>query len=412
MLMRFILASGATNLADGVALVAWAWAATLLTRDPLLVALVPLALRLPWFLFSLPAGIVTDRVDRRRLILAMDVLRAFSFGFIALAVWAATPLPAAPEAGVALPGLFAAMVVAALLVGMAEVFRDNAAQTLLPALVDPDRLEAANGRLWSVELIGNALAGPAIGAALIGLAVALPFAANAAAYGVAVALVASLAGRFRAEAVGPRDWRRELREGVDFLRGMPILRDLALITGVWNLLHQAMMVALVLHVQENLGLSAGVYGLILSAAAVGGIAGSLLGPRIVARMGGARTAQVMLLASAPAFLGVALAPGAWTLALSMALFEFSGLVWNLVAVSHRQRIIPPTLLGRVNSLYRLIATGMMPLGLVLSGAAMAVAEPVLGRSVALVLPFWMAALGAGGLTLWGWRAIGRGFTRS
>ena len=412
MLMRFILASGATNLADGVALVAWAWAATLLTRDPLLVALVPLALRLPWFLFSLPAGIVTDRVDRRRLILAMDVLRAFSFGFIALAVWAATPLPAAPEAGVALPGLFGAMVVAALLVGMAEVFRDNAAQTLLPALVDPDRLEAANGRLWSVELIGNALAGPAIGAALIGLAVALPFAANAAAYGVAVALVASLAGRFRAEAVGPRDWRRELREGVDFLRGMPILRDLALITGVWNLLHQAMMVALVLHVQENLGLSAGIYGLILSAAAVGGIAGSLLGPRIVARMGGARTAQVMLLASAPAFLGVALAPGAWTLALSMALFEFSGLVWNLVAVSHRQRIIPPTLLGRVNSLYRLIATGMMPLGLVLSGAAMAVAEPVLGRSVALVLPFWMAALGAGGLTLWGWRAIERGFTRS
>ena len=152
--------------------------------------------------------------------------------------------------------------------------------------------------------------------------------------------------------------------------------------------------------------------MILSAAAVGGIAGSLLGPRIVARMGGARTAQVMLLASAPAFLGVALAPGAWTLALSMALFEFSGLVWNLVVVSHRQRIIPPALLGRVNSLYRLIATGMMPLGLVLSGAAMAVAEPVLGRPVALVLPFWLAALGAGLLTVWGWRAIGRGFTPS
>ena len=410
MLTRFILASGATNLADGVALVAWAWAATLLTRDPLLVAIVPLALRLPWFLFSLPAGIVTDRVDRRRLILAMDLLRAFAFGFIAVIVWLASPLPAAPEAGVALPGLFVGMVLAALLVGMAEVFRDNAAQTLLPALVGPDRLEAANGRLWSVELIGNALAGPAIGAALIGLAVALPFAANAAAYGVAVALVASLAGRFRAEATGPRDWRREVREGVDFLRGLPILRDLALITGVWNLLHQAVMVALVLHVQENLGLSAGVYGLILSAAALGGIAGSVLGPRIVARMGGARAAQVMLLASAPAFLGVALAPGAWTLALSMALFEFSGLVWNLVVVSHRQRIIPPALLGRVNSLYRLIATGMMPLGLVLSGVAMAVAEPVLGRPVARVLPFWLATAGAGLLTVWGWSAIRRGFT--
>jgi hypothetical protein len=78
-LTRFILASGATNLADGVATVAWAWAATLLTRDPVLVALVPLALRLLGFLLALPAGVVTDRVDRRRLILAMDALRAVAF---------------------------------------------------------------------------------------------------------------------------------------------------------------------------------------------------------------------------------------------------------------------------------------------------------------------------------------------
>lgn len=410
MLTRFILASGATNLADGIALVAWAWAATLLTRDPILVALVPLALRLPWVLFSLPAGIVTDRTDRRHLILAMDALRALVFATTALTLWSATPLPPAPQDGLAAPGLFAALTLAALLVGMAEVFRDNAAQTLLPALVGPDRLESANGRLWSVELIGNALAGPALGAFLIGTALALPFAANAVAYALALALIASLSGRFRATATGPRDWRRELREGAAFLRDMPLLRDLALITGVWNLLHQAMMVALVLHVQENLHLSAATYGLILSAAAVGGIAGSLLGPRITARLGPARTAQTMLAASVPAFLGVALAPGAATLALAMVLFEFSGLVWNLVAVSHRQRIIPPALLGRVNSLYRLIATGMMPLGLILSGAVMALAEPATGRAPALVLPFWLAAAGAALLSFRGWYAIGRGFT--
>ncbi|MGL4321430.1 MAG: MFS transporter [Paracoccaceae bacterium] len=76
---RFVAASGLTNLADGVAVVAWAWLASLLTRDALLVALVPVALRVPWFLFALPAGIVTDRVDRRRLIMAMDALRAGAF---------------------------------------------------------------------------------------------------------------------------------------------------------------------------------------------------------------------------------------------------------------------------------------------------------------------------------------------
>jgi hypothetical protein len=99
-----------------------------------------------------------------------------------------------------------------------------------------------------------------------------------------------------------------------------------------------------------------------------------------------------------------------TLALAMALFEFSGLVRNLVAVSHRQRIIPPALLGRVNRLCRLIATGMLPIGLSLSGAVTTLAEPATGRATALVLPFWLAALCATLLTLWGWRAIGRGFT--
>lgn len=88
---RFVAASGMTNLADGVAVVAWGWAASLLTRDPLLVALVPMALRLPWVVFALPAGIVTDRVDRRQLIVAMDAVRMLAFGMAALAIWAALP---------------------------------------------------------------------------------------------------------------------------------------------------------------------------------------------------------------------------------------------------------------------------------------------------------------------------------
>ena len=89
---RFIAASGLTNLADGVAVVAWAWAASLLTRDALLIALVPVALRLPWFLFAIPAGIVTDRMDWLRLIQTMDVVRGTAFAAAAVAIWAALPL--------------------------------------------------------------------------------------------------------------------------------------------------------------------------------------------------------------------------------------------------------------------------------------------------------------------------------
>ncbi|HEY6919545.1 MAG TPA: MFS transporter [Tabrizicola sp.] len=408
-LQRFIAASGMTNLADGIAVVAWGWVASLLTRDALLVALVPVALRTPWALLALPAGLVTDRVDRRRLILAMDAVRAAAFLAAALSLWAALPIAAAPGEGVSSPALYMALLLSALVVGGAEVFRDNAAQTMLPALVPSAQLERANGQLWSAELLTNALIGPALGAFLIGLWLPLAFGLNALAYGMAMLLVAGLAGQFRAVRADRRGWRAELGEGFSFLRGVPLLKTLAWTTGFWNLFHQMIVIGVVLHAQENLGLSAQAYGLTLAGGAVGGIAGSLLGERIGRALGPTRTMQWMLAASGPCFIGMALAPDAWTLGASFAAMEFTGFVWNVVSVSTRQRLIPDALLGRVNSLYRLLAWGMMPLGLVLSGLVVSAGELFLPRGTALVLPFWAA--GAGSVLVAGvvWGRIARGF---
>ncbi|PWE26546.1 MFS transporter [Pararhodobacter marinus] len=406
-LTRFIAASGLTNLGDGIATIAWAWTASLLTRDPLLIALVPVALRLPWAVFALPAGVITDRTDRRRLILAMDAARMLAFLAAALALWASLPLPDAPETGTSAPMAFAALMLAALVVGVAEVFRDNAAQTMLPSLVPHARLEAANGRLWSVELAGNALIGPPLGALLIGLALPLPFIANAATYGTAALIVAGLAGTYRAERPGPRSFRAELAEGLAFLRGSELLRMLAVLTGLWNLFFMMGSIALVLHVQENLGLSSTAYGLILAAGAVGGITGGLMGEAVVHRLGPARTAQLTLAVSPPAFLLFALAPGPWSLALVLAVFDWAGFVWNTVSVATRQRMIPDALLGRVNSAYRLLAWGMMPLGLLLSGLLVRLTDGPLPRGLALTTPFLAAALGSVAVVLWGWGPLGR-----
>jgi MFS family permease len=408
-LQRFISASGMINLADGIAVVAWGWIASLLTRDALLVALVPVALRLPWFLLALPAGLVTDRVDRRRLIIGMDALRGLAFAGAALALWMAMPLETAPTTGVSAPGLYAALLVAAFVVGGAEVFRDNAAQTMLPSLVPPERLERANGQLWSAELLTNALIGPALGAFLISLWLPLAFGLNALAYGLAMLMVAGLAGQFQAQRTDRRGWKAELSEGFAFLRGMPLLRTLAWTTGFWNLFHQMIVIGVVLHAQENLNLSAQAYGLTLAGGAVGGIAGSLMGERVSQRLGPTRTMQWMLAASAPCFIAMALAPGAWTLGLCFAAMEGTGFVWNVVSVSTRQRMIPDALLGRVNSLYRLLAWGMMPIGLILSGLVVSLGELFLSRGAALVLPFWMAGLGSVVVTGLVWGAIQRGF---
>jgi MFS family permease len=165
----------------------------------------------------------------------------------------------------------------------------------------------------------------------------------------------------------------------------------------------------VLHAQENLGLGAQAYGLVLASGAVGGIVGSLVGPRVALALGRARTMQWMLAASAPAYAAMALAPDGIVLAVSFMLFELSGLIWNIVSVSTRQRLIPDALLGRVNSVYRLLAWGMMPVGLLASGVIVWLTEGPLTREVALVLPFWVAAAGFVGLTVLAWRPIGRGF---
>lgn len=409
MLTRFIASSGLANLADGVAVVVWAWLASLLTRDPLLIAALPVVLRLPWFLFAIPAGLVTDRVDRRNLILVMDAVRAVAFTVVGGAIWITLPLEAAPDQGIAHPGLFAVLALSAVVIGVAEVFRDNAAQTMMPSLVPHDRLEAANGRLWSVELVGNALLGPALGAFLIAAFLPLPFLLNAVAFAVGTWLVLSITGQFRPVQSETRDWKREFRAGWDFLKNSPVLKLLALSTGAWNLLHQMIVIALVLHVQENLGLGAPAYGLILAAGAIGGIAGGAVGARIVERLGRGRAAQLMALQSALAFAAIPFAPNAWALAVLFVFSEFTGIVWNTVSVSYRQRIIPDALLGRVNSLYRLLAWGMMPIGLALSGILTRLAEGPLQRDIALLVPFIVAGLGSLLLAAVIWRPLGRAF---
>lgn len=410
-LARFVAASGMTNLADGVAVVAWAWLASLLTRDPVLIAVVPVALRLPWAVFALHAGLVADRMDRRRLILRMDLLRALVFAGVAAALWLALPLAPVPARGVAMPGLFAVICAAALCVGIAEVYRDNAAQTVLPALVPHARLERANGRLWSVEIIGNALLGPALGAALIAVAPPMPFAANAVAFGAAILLVRGIQGQFGMPPATPGPWRAELGAGIAFLRSQPVLRLLALITGIWNLFEQMVLIALVLYTQEVLDAGARSYGLILASGAVGGLLGGLCAERVVQSLGPGRVLRLALTCCALAFAALPLTGTVVGAALAFAAFHFFGLLWNTVSVSYRQRTIPDALRGRVNSLYRLLAWGMMPLGLLASGLSVRLAGLITTREVALGVPFVLAALGAGLLTALSWRALGRGFAR-
>ena len=183
---RLFGASLVTNLGDGIGTVAYPWLASAITRNPLLIALVAVVQRLPWLVFSLPAGVITDRVDRRRLIVSMDVVRCAITVVVGLAVLAAQgSLPAPDELEQVTgtrPGLYLLVLLATLLLGTCEVLRDNSAQTILPDLVETEQLERANGRLGAMELVTNTLLGPPLGALLLGVAFALPIFVDAASF--------------------------------------------------------------------------------------------------------------------------------------------------------------------------------------------------------------------------------------
>ena len=172
---RLWFAHGVSNLGDGVSQVAYPWLASAVTRSPLLIATVAVASRLPWLVFTLPAGVITDRFDRRKIIIAMDITRAALAFLVAIAVTAqAGNLPALDSITTSVNlqtnwFLYTVLVVTALLFGCAEVLRDNSAQTFLPEVVEDDQLENANGKLWSVEFVTNCFIGPPLGCFFIGM---------------------------------------------------------------------------------------------------------------------------------------------------------------------------------------------------------------------------------------------------
>jgi MFS family permease len=398
------IASVVSNLGDGVSVIAYPWLASSLTRSPLHIAAVAVVTRLPWLLFSLPAGVVTDRVDRRKLAAWMDVFRfLFTLG-VAIAVFAAQGELTSPDeiaAGTATPpgsaGLLLALVyVSALLLGSAEVFRDNAAQTLMPAIVDKENLEKANGRLWGAEMVMNSFVGPPLAGILLAVAFSLPFFLDAGSFAVAAALVFLIAGEFKPKGdatspVEPVSFWKDLREGVGWLWKHPLFRPMALSLGVLN---GAMMMAIatfVLFAQEVLQLDAARFGLLATGGAVGGVIGSLTAHRVAGWLGQGGSLFATIIVGAISLSISGLTSSFWVFWSMSVLGALTGTLWNVITVSLRQSLIPDRILGRVNSVYRFIGWGSIPVGSALGGVIVAVAEPVVGRQWALRAPFLIAA---------------------
>jgi MFS family permease len=348
------------------------------------------AQRLPWLVFTLPAGVITDRVDRRRAMVAMDGLRFALTLAVALAVLGqqgSLPGPKAVDTVVGTrTGLYLLVVFAVLLLGMAEVLRDNSGQTLLPSIVDKEHLEKANGRLWAAEGVANTFIGPPIGSLLLIVAFSLPFFVDAASFFVAAALLASIPGEFRAERPDGHvrsHWRTELVEGFGWLWRHPLLRPMAIILGLMNLASALSAATMVLYAQEVLRVGPVLFTVMGFGLALGGIVGGAFASAVSSRLGSGTSLAITLGGLSLVGLSIGLLPYWPAVTVLFAFTALLGTLWNVITVSLRQSIIPPHLLGRVNSVYRFFAWGMMPIGAALGGVVILTVDLFASRTWAL-----------------------------
>ena len=382
---RLFAASVISNLGDGVLLGALPLLTAGLTRDPVAVSAVTAFTWLPWLLFSLPVGVVVDRVDRRRLMVAMDVVRTGLMGILAAAVLLDV---------LTLPLLFGL----AFAMGTAETLFDNGAQTILPSLVPADSLARANGRLFAAEVTANQFIGPPLGSALFVAAAAVPFGIDAATFAVSGLLLATLPGSYRAATPTERKTlRHEIVDGLRWLWGHRVIRSFALGAAGLNITFTAAASLLVLFAQDELGIGDAGFGLLLAAMAVGSTAGSLLAGRVIDRLGSRSSVLVAVGVMGIALVVIGAVRHPVAAGAMLAIVGFGQMVWNVVAVTYRQTVVPDGLLGRVNSVYRLIAYGSFPVG--------ALAGGLIAEFAGLRSPWLFAGLGTLLLAPWLARAL-------
>ena len=357
-----------------------------LTNDERLIAGVSFCAAIPWLVLSLPAGVYIDRFDRRKLMIAANVIRAVLFGLIAFS--AAT--------GTLSIWIFMAILIG---VGCCEVIFDMSAQAFLPQIVPDHLLEKANGRLSSLELITNTFIGLPLGAWAFVLAIGVPFGVNAASFALAALLVASIripsAKTPKANSEELRNsFKADLTEGLQWLWSNKLIRTLAIMLGIANMTAMFGEAIFVKYAAVELGVTGRAYGFLLALTAIGSILGGLLGDKIAKRLGIAQSIVYSYFVFG--FVGIIyfFMPYVWAVAIAASFMGLAGTTWNVVTVSLRQRVIPTELFGRVNSVYRFIGTGSIGIGALFGGQ--------IAYSTNLRMPFLVAAIiGLGALAIGG-----------
>jgi MFS family permease len=402
-------ASTTSALGSGVAVIAAPLFVAAHDKNPLVVSATFAVSWLPWLLFALPGGVLVDRVDRRRLMVAIDWTR----------VAAMSALAAALLAGWSSIALLDCVL---FVINAGEVIFRSASQAMIQAVVPRERLERANGWLVGGTIVMQQMIAGPLGGFLFVLAACVPFFVNAGTYAASAVLVGLLGGTYRAQQsakaasdqprqqFGPgrtltrdaprlRTVRRELAEGFGWLAGQRLLRTMALLIGLLNLTLAAATAVLVLLVRERLHLGAVGYGTLFTCEAVGGLIGSAAGDWLIRKVTATWTIRIGLLIEASFHLTLAVSRTAILDGLLLFAFGLHGALWTIVSSSLRQRLAPPEMLGRVASSYMFVGAAGNSVGALLGG--------VVAARFGITAPYWVGFVVAAIVAAATWRVFDR-----
>ena len=395
-------ASTLSALGTGLTVVAAPLYVSARTSNALIVSATTGVAMLPWLLFALPAGVLVDRVDRRRLMVAVDWARAAAMGVLAVAIlggWSSIVL----------------LDLVLFLINTGETAFEPAAQSMVPAVVPRDLLERANGWLvGGLTLSRYMIAGP-LGGFLFVVAASIPFFANAGTYAASAVLLGLVGGSYRAtrpgqapspDAPGRPRWRAggprvraEVAEGLRWLLKQRMLRTMAILIGLLNITLAAATAVLVLLAKERLHVGSVGYGSLFTCMAVGSLLGSAVGDRVIRRVTATWTIRIGLLVEALTHLTLALATNVYVVGVVMAAFGIHAALWTIVGTSLRQRLTPEHMLGRVSSANLFISAGGEVAGALLGGA--------LAGAFGITAPYWVGFVVALIVAASTWRVFDR-----
>ncbi len=332
---------------------------------------------LPYLFFSLPAGALIDRWDRKRTMIICDAGRAISLASIPVAY--------------ALGDLtIVQLYLVSTIEGTLFVFFNIAEAACLPRVVPKEQLPAATAQNMATDGI-TTLIGPPLGGALYATGKFLPFIADSLSYAVSVVSLLFIKVKFQKErAAAPRKLWIEIHEGLSWFWHHPLIRFIAILTGGWNLVTAGLTLIIIVLAQQ-LHASSFTIGLIFSIGGIGAVLGSVVATSIQKRFSFSQVIIGTTWITALIFPFYTIAPTPFFLGAFTAVIFIVGPIYNVVQFSYRSAVIPDELQGRVNSVFRLVAFGGQPLGLALTG--------LLIQGIGVIKTVYICAFGMAALAL-------------